>query len=136
MSDPKPCPTCGRWWNNLCSDAFHMEKWDRRNLRDASADLAKAQAEVALMSCGHPRVMQDRSVESGVEFCGVCRNLEMLRDALHMEQHYKAERDALKAQLADAEKVMEAARIVGLRVTEQDLRRALAAYDSKWRAGK
>lgn len=41
-----------------------------------------------------------------------------------------------EAQLADAEKAMEAARQVAMRVTEQPLRVALAAYDAKWRARK
>lgn len=52
------------------------------------------------LPCGHPRVLLDRSVESGIEFCAGCRNAEMLRDALHMEQTYKTERDSLREQLA------------------------------------
>lgn len=39
--------------------------------------------------CGHPMACVNRSIETGVEFCGMCRLNEMLSDALTMEQRYR-----------------------------------------------
>lgn len=50
MSDaPKPCDTCGYWWNMYCSNAFHMEKLNTYipTLVEASNALAAFQARVA-----------------------------------------------------------------------------------------
>jgi len=50
--------------------------------------------------CCHPTAVRNRSVETGVEFCDMCRLNEMLHDALTMEAHYKAELDGERARVA------------------------------------
>lgn len=74
----------------------------------AAKALAFAVEMLEPMECGHPRNMEDRSVETGVAFCTVCRNVEMLRDALTGEEHYKATSAAFRAMLARVRDVLRA----------------------------
>jgi hypothetical protein len=57
-----------------------------------------------MMPCGHPRAVENHSVETGVPFCGMCRLNEMLNDALLAEKTWRgrAEKHAenLKAERA------------------------------------
>ena len=94
------------------------------------------------MECGHPDNLLDRSVESGTVFCAGCRNAEMLRDALHMEQTHKAERDSLRERLGDAERVIAtlgsslsdaSSPAASARFAARDRAHvALAEFDAKW----
>lgn len=72
---------------------------ETRKRQVAEVELAKLQSE---QSCGHPGAARDRSVETGVEFCRMCRLNEMLNDALTMEQALKKERDAARSKLVGA----------------------------------
>lgn len=88
------------------------------------------------MECGHPDNLLDRSVESGTVFCAGCRNAEMLRDALHMEQTHKAEHDSLRERLGDAEAAMNVLRhfkSTGPLALVDAVDNALATFDARKR---
>lgn len=50
--------------------------------------------------CGHPSACLNRSIETGVAFCSLCRMNEMLNDAVTMEVRHREERDQARASAA------------------------------------
>lgn len=73
-----------------------------RVLAKSLANRIVEKAKQADQPCGHPAAVANRSAETGVAFCDLCRLNEMLNDALAMEAKHKAERDALRDQVEEA----------------------------------
>lgn len=53
------------------------------------------------MSCGHPKSLVVRSVESDAEVCELCDTRQRRNDAEAMELRYRQQRDALRLALID-----------------------------------
>jgi len=86
----------------------------RRERDEAHNELAalreRVERAVAALECGHPASLMLHSAETGEPlYCELCDMRSQRNDAVQMEEHYKAERDALRERVARLVGVIEAA---------------------------
>ena len=77
----------------------------RRERDEAHNELAalreRVERAVAALECGHPASLMLHSAETGEPlYCELCDMRSQRNDAVQMEEHYKAERDALRERVA------------------------------------
>jgi len=65
-----------------------------------TAERERADRAEAVLECGHPASLMLHSAETGEPlYCELCDMRSQRNDAVQMEEHYKAERDALRDRL-------------------------------------
>ena len=70
------------------------------HLAELTAERERADRAEAVLECGHPASLMLHSAETGEPlYCELCDMRSQRNDAVQMEEHYKAERDALRDRL-------------------------------------
>lgn len=78
-----------------------------------TAERERADRAEAALECGHPASLMLHSAETGEPlYCELCDIRSQRNDAVQMEEHYKAERDELREQMARRDSALRAIKTV------------------------
>lgn len=88
--------------NTTPNQMLEILEFVRKN--DESAERERTNVAKAALECGHPASLKLHSAETGEPlYCELCDMRSQRNDAVQMEEHYKAERDALRERVAGLE---------------------------------